>query len=1174
MRTLMPGGLGEAFGPELGLTSRKRHANLGVMWNHRLQEGTVRASLRGLWLAVIALCTVSLGLAQQSTGTISGIVTDQQGAVIPGASVEVRNTGTNASFDTSTNEDGRYVAPGMVVGDYEIAVESDGFRRSVRSGVTLQVGQNAEVDVTLEIGQLTEIVEVVGEAPLVDTGGATLGEVIERKRVSDLPINGRGALALTMLTAGVVSNAGPTNSGFGDRGIQLSSVSINGSPNSMNAQMLDGNNNILSYVGEVGVPIAVDAVQEFKVQSGTMSSEFGYTAGGAINLVSRSGTNEIHGTAYEFLRNDAFDARNAFARTRLPLRYNQYGAAVGGPFIKNRTFGFFNWEEYRLARSSPRILTVPVPDFLRGNFGELRTASGAGIPLFDPDTTKPNPDGGGLVRDPYPNNVVPSSKFDPVSQNVIPWYPAPNKTPSNQYTFSQNYQDAGVRRVNWSQWNLKVDHRFSDKNSFFARYTSARHQPSGDNVFTDPNVGTNREDDQTNRNFAFSDTHTFSPTLINTLRVGTSRQLFLFETVGKYLGYAQKIGLPDSVPGDQVPQIALSPYPRFGGGALGKRSSLNWDIQNMVTKIAGNHTMKFGVNARDLYGGNRQGGALSGRFNFNGLTTNPQAPAGTGFALAQFLTGDVQSANIDRILGNAWHGFNWSAFVQDDWRVTPRLTLNLGLRWDFQQKPYERHNGQINFDPNCTEPSSGLQGCTVFAGADGQPRTFMEEDYNDFGPRLGFAYDLTGGGKTVLRGGYGIYYASIFFRRFTGDINLFSRTRTNYATSTPGEKAFQFSDGFPFPYKETPGASAGPGARLGQSVTLRESDPTTPITQQWNASIQHQAGDWFFDITYAGNKGNHFSANGYNLNQIHPDWRQQLQQSLFDRVPNPNAGLVPGGLGGKTITYERSLMQFPHFSAVNVLNPRMGNYMSHQLQFNVKRPIKDGLLLHLAFTGGKKISDSTQVPVDFGSVEQTNENSYQNGLYDRHAQRSIDPTDVAKRVVISVIYELPFGRGSSSGINKLIGGWQINTIGVIQDGLPLIVRGASNNQANRPNSTGKSAKLDNPTAQRWFDTSAFVNPPPFTFGNVGRALPDVRGPGTANFDLSLIKDTYIGERVNVQFRAEAFNFLNHVNLGGRGNAPNTSFRPGADGLNASATFGTITQARDARVIQLGLKVYF
>jgi len=427
-------------------------------------------------MSLTMVLTIGVGIAQQGGGTISGSVTDSQGAAISGASVEVKNVGTNSTFSAVTNTSGFYTAPGMAVGEYEVEVQFEGFKRSVRSGITLQVNQTARIDIVLEIGEVVETIEVVGEAPLVQTDTSTLGEVIERKRVSDLPINGRSALALTLLTSGVISNAGPTNSGFGDRGIQLSSLSINGSPNSMNAQMLDGNNNILSYVGEVGVPPAVDAVEEFKVQSGTMSSEFGYTAGGAINLVTRSGTNQIHGTVYEFLRNDKFDARNTFAPTKLPLRYNQFGASVGGPFIKNRTFGFFNWEEYRLRRSQPRIRSVPIPQFLQGDFSQLRTASGAPVGLFDPSTTRPNPDGGGLVRDPYVNNQVPQSRFDPVVQNVLGWYPAPNRAPSNSNTFSNNFQDAQARNVGWSQWNTKIDHRFSDSNSLFGRYSQARHR--------------------------------------------------------------------------------------------------------------------------------------------------------------------------------------------------------------------------------------------------------------------------------------------------------------------------------------------------------------------------------------------------------------------------------------------------------------------------------------------------------------------------------------------------------------------------------------------------------------------------------------------------------------------------------------------------------------------------
>jgi len=1113
-------------------------------------------------------------IAQQGTGTLSGMVTDSQDAVVASAKVEVRNIDNGGVFRTQTNSQGLYTAPGLAVGRYEVRAELSGFKRAIRSGITLQVNQYAQVNLVLQVGQVAETIEVRGEAALVDSNSATVGTVIDNRQVQALPLNGRNALSLTLLTPGVFSNAGPTNSGFGDRGVNISSLSINGSPNSMNAQMLDGNNNVLSYVGEVGVPPTVDAVEEFKVQSGPMSAEFGFTAGGTINLVTKSGTNQIHGTLYEFFRNDKLDARNAFATARLPLRYNQYGGTVGGAFIKNKTFGFYNYEGYSLRRSNPRIATVPIAAWKQGDFSTLANGQGVFTPIFDPNTVRANPAGPGLVRDPLPGNIVPRSRFDTVTPKVLAFWPEPNKAPINPFTFNQNFQDTSLTAVNWNQTNWKLDHRFSDQNSIFLRYTSAQHVPTGNSIFTDPTVGQNREDDQTNRNAVVSDTHTFSPTLINNLRVGLMRQNFVFAAVNFGKDWPRKLGLPASVPSEQMPQIDFG-FGTIGGQAAGTRGSLNWDLQNMITKIAGKHTLKIGYNHRILYGGNKQGAALSGDYSFGGLTTNPQVAANTGNNLAQFLLGEVNTSFIDRILGNSWHAFASSVFVQDDWKVTRRLTLNLGLRWDYQQKPYERNNGHINLDLSKIEPITGRAGAVVFAGRDGQPRSFLGPDYNDFGPRLGFAWDLFGKGKTVLRGGYGIFYPAIFFRTFLGNPQLFSTTRTAYVAAEPGRRAFRFQEGFPFAPVESPGFSAGPSALLGQAANVYESYPATPLSQQWDLSVQQQVGEWLVDMTYSANKGNHFAAGGYNLNQIDPQIRQQLQLSLNDLVPNPLAGKIPGGLGAANISRERSLMPYPQYNGVSITNPRYGNYMSHLLLISVKRRFAQGFLMNFAFTGGKKISDSTVVPVDFGAVEQTNDNGFQNGLYNRRAERAVDPADVSRRGVLSLVYELPFGQGkrmnpANGALRKLVGGWQVNTITVVQNGVPLTVRGASNFQADRPNSTGVSAKLDGGTAQRWFDTSQFVNPPNFTFGNVGRTIPNVRHPGAFNIDFSVIKDTQLTERFKLQFRAEAFNLTNRVNLG----LANDNFGAGPDGRNASAAFGTIISSRDARVGQLALKLFF
>lgn len=1117
----------------------------------------------------LVMCCAMTALAQQGRGTLQGLVIDSSGGAVVGATVTATSSATNQTYRTETTGEGLYLITNLAVGEYSVAVEKAGFRRSVRSELTLQVDQRAQVDFKLDVGQVAETVEVRGEALLVDTSNTSIGKVVDQKRVQELPLNGRNALALTLLTPSVKSNAGPTSSGFADRGIQLSSISINGGPNAMNGQLLDGANNIQSYIGEVAVNPGVDSVEEFKVQSGAMSAEYGFTAGGVINMVTKSGTNQLHGSVYEFLRNDKLDARNTFAISKPPFRYNQFGTSAGGPVIKDKTFLFGNWEEYRYGRSTPRIATFPTAGQRTGNFTDLRAASGALIPIYDPYSTQGS--GTGVTRTLYPGNVIPSSQIDPVARAINEFYPLPNRTPTDAFTNANNFQALASEKQLMRQYMFKGDHRFSDRNSMFGRYSFFNHRTDngGGPAALYPNeVVGKRDDNLKNWNVVLNDTHTFTPTIVNEFRVGATRGYFPFVVRSFGGGWPAKLGLPQIVPQDTFPAIANG-LTGFNTGTAGLRGSLNWQFFDVINIVRGAHSFKVGGDVRLLQGHNLQRSAPSGSYSFNaGLTGNPLTPAGTGSAYASFLVGAVQSASASTHVGESQVAHTISGFFQDDWKATRRLTVNLGLRYDFQSQAVERNNGATNFDPSCRLPN-GLLGCLVFAGADGQPRTWKDADYSNLAPRLGFAYDVLGNTRTILRGGYGMLYPSQMWRENYANANGFAQTNTSYPQSDPNRPAFQLRQGFPSAPVPPQGRALGAAAFLGQNVALDEADGNIPRIQQFTFTLQQQlSATWLIEAGYAGNLGRGLTAGGYDWNQLDPQYLS-LGQALQQQVPNPNAGRVPGALGAATITREQSLRPFPHYSGITVRNPRLGSYNSHLFLFSVEKRMSQGLAFLFSYTGGKIISDSLQTPVNFGPIEQASVVGYQNGKFNRSAERSVDPADVSQRATLSLVYELPFGRGQQ-GWRRVYGGWQVNTIGIMQTGIPLLVSGANNQRATRPDSTGKSARLDNGTAQRWFDTTQFVNPPAFTFGNVGRALPDVRTPGTVNWDLSFIKHTKLTEMFNLQFRAEMFNFMNHVNLG----IPNTSFSPGPDGRNQSGAFATITSARDARTVQLALKLVF
>jgi hypothetical protein len=1135
-------------------------------------------------LSLSILCFASALHAQQGRGTVLGNVTDSSGAAVVGAKVSVTNVDTNTTISTQTNGEGFYSTPPVNVGNYQVSVERQGFRKEVRSGIILQVDQRAEINVQLQVGAIGDSIQVTGEAPLVNTEDSTIGQVVDNKRVEELPVNGRSAFALIELTPNSHSNAGPTQSGFADRGTNLSAFSINGGPSAVNNLLVDGMTAVNSYYPDLNSDLAVDAVQEFKVQSGSMSAEYGFTLGGVINVATKSGTNGYHGSLYEFVRNNVFDARNAFATATPAFRYNQYGLAFGGPVRlpkydgRNKTFIFGNWEQWNYIRYSQSITTLPIAEQRKGDFSHLYDATGKLIPIYDPATTVANPAGSGFVRSVFSNNVIPTSRLDPVAQNLNQFYPLPNRAPTNAFTNANNYIALVNENRHMQQYTTRIDHHFSDQDSIFGRYTYFVHHTDNGTAspYPDPAVR-DRFDNFETRNTTISETHTFSPTVLNEIRVGTARQFFPFQAAAYNQNWPQKLGFPSNVPNTTIPTISNG-YAGFVSNTIGLRGALTWDASDTVTVVRGNHSLKLGLEYRLLFGNNFQTSAPSGSFNFAAsLTGNPQNQTGTGSQYADFILGDVTTASITLNVGESEKGYSMSYFIQDDWRVTHRLTFNLGIRYDYQQPPYERNGGTSNFNPYLIDPVSGLLGATQYARVN-YDKSFLHSDYSNFGPRVGFAWDALGNGKTIFRGGYAIFYPSIFNLNYFGNTQGFAATTTTYNppggnSNLPTSLLYQ---GLPGPAIQPQGSRLGTNGFLGQGVNYDQSYQRTPMSQQWNFSLQRQIkGGWVIDLSYVGNHGTHLVAGGYDLNQL-PLQYLSLGLALQNSVANPYVGKVPPNqsLGAATITQAQALKPYPYYPSITVRNPHLGDSIYHAGLLTVQKRFHSGLTMLGSYTKAKLIDDSVQTPINFGNVEQTGVTSYQNG-FNRRAERSIDPTDISQRFVLSGIYELPVGKGKplnvqNRAVDLVAGGWQVQSIATFTVGLPVVITGANNNLASRPNSTGQSAKLDNPTIAQWFNTQVFVNPPTYTYGNVGRVLPDVRNPGLIQIDLSLTKNTHITEKTNLQFRAESFNVANHVNLG----YPGAGFSPGANGYNISSTFGLITSARDPRNIQLGMKLIF
>lgn len=1152
----------------------------------------VKSTLQTGFVCIAALVGVLLSIvgspmmkAQTATAAIVGVCTDPSGARVPNASVTATNVGTNEHFSATTDSSGTYTLPSLPIGQYSLAVSASGFNSIQRSGIILHVGDRAAINFLLKVGSSQQKITVSSAAPLVQTASSGLSQLLTNQYVTALPVNGRNALALTVLMPGVRNLQGGNDLGFGrSQGDQLANIGINGSTGGFTQFLLDGATDTSPGWGDVSVGPLAASVQEVNVFTGYLPPQYGFTEGGVVSAVTKTGTNSFHGSIYEFLRNNDFDARNAFSPTRTPLRYNQFGVAVGGPVLipkiyngRNRTFFFFNYEGSRRSEVSNPITTVPTQAERAGDFSQLESARGLPIPIYDPATTIQNANGSGYLRSAFPGNRIPTSRFDKVAQNVLAFIPLSNQVPNNQFAQTNNFISSQPLTTNVNQYMARVDHSFGYKNRLFGRWSyndELSNRPDDAGPWSNP-ILYERHDDIKNQQALLSDVNTFSPNLLNEARVSIMRQYFPFVQGSFGQGWPQKLGLPSSVPSTLFPLFSIAGMANFGGvGTTGIRAETSWQFFDLVSQIHGNHSLNYGVDVRLYSYANFQASEPSGNYAFpSTLTGNPQSPAGSGSGFATFLLGDVGSGNLDVQPFPTYVGHSYSFFVGDDWKVNRRLTLNLGLRYDFQSPPVERRCRSSNFNPSVPNPTDlSLMGSFQFACVD-YGRTVVQPDRSNFGPRIGFAYDVTGDSRTALRGGFGIVYGPTFtVNNFPPSLGFSYVNNWLPPGNNTNFPAFQLENGPPF-VQQPGGASLGPNAFLGSSVDIEQSTMKIPYTQQWNLSLQHQfRQNWLIEADYVGNRGVHLPAHSYQWNALDPEYFS-LGLQLQNLVPNPLAGLVPGSLGGPTVALSQTLLPFPQYSSVSIYNPFQGSSTYNALQVKFQHRFGHGFTLLGNYTAAKLIDSPVTSNISWLSSLASTLGGYQNGKFNRRADRSLDPTDIAKAFVVSYVWQLPIGSGKALSIhnrfaNYVLGNWSISGDFTAQGGTPLEITGANNFLATRPDSTGQSAKLANPSRNQWLNPSVFVNPPIYQFGNLSRTLPNVRGPGLVDLDFGLMKSFHLTEKISAQLRGEAFNLLNNTNLG----LPNTDFVPGPDGLNANGSFGAITSAYDPRELQFALKV--
>ncbi|MDZ4797657.1 MAG: carboxypeptidase-like regulatory domain-containing protein [Bryobacteraceae bacterium] len=1098
--------------------------------------------MRILALLLVAVLSVP---AQTTDASITGTVVDPQGAVIVSASVTATHVDTGARSTTITNHSGFYTLRPLSIGKYLVEVEMKGFRRELYRDVELTTGQSLELNAALEVGTVGDSITVTERPSLLETRNSDGSQLIESKTIEDMPLGDRRSMNLIELTGAAVfvnyESGGKPN------------FSLAGGRTQSQMFLIDGGSgqNMRIGVGQIDADPPVETLAEIKIMGNGFSAEFGGSAGGMIVANTKSGTNRIKGSLFEYLRNQVLDAPAFFspivngAKQKPSLRYNVFGGVIGGPLRRNKTFFFGSYEGSRRRDGSIRNLTVPTELERQGNFTQTFNTRGPAI-VYDPFTGRR--EGTANVRDPFPENIVPTSRWDPISSKFLQFFPLPNRA-GDDATRVNNYRANDVNALTRDNYLLKLDHHLGSKNTMAFRWTSNTDLNKRNSVYPTADADPTNQSNNKQTFWYGTWTRILSPSRINEIRLTYGRRKAHTFSRGFGQNWPSKLGIK-GVSDDAFPRVESTAYAALGSTNQERNQFpiQQYHLAEGFTWVRGTHTVKIGGEIRPSMNYEIFRPYASGRFTFDrGFTAaiNNQAFSGNGIATMLLgIPGTVDVRETDTLERRSFY-LAW--YAQNDWNVRPGLTLNMGVRWEVDTPFKDSENRFNGFDMNAINPVSGTPGVVKFGGIDGYRTSPFDGDYNNYGPRIGFAWRPFQSKTTVIRGGYGIYFAHPFDRAVANAVSLgFERSLNLNIVGNIVPIPYTMSNNLPIATKApalVPGFGSVPvGTTATNAVTFFQTDRTTGYSQQFSLRVQREIlGGTLVEVAFLGNASKKLASANLPINQIPPD-------------------KMEAGSGQKDRPY-------PQYSNVSLVAPNIGVSNYYAMAIKAEKRFSRGFNILSTYTFSKFLDNAD----GGGGASLGDEGAAYSNFYNRRADYGPSENDIRSRLTFSSVYQLPFGRGraylGSSPLRPLVGGWSIGTVMLLQSGPPVTV--ATQQNTTFSNSAGAlradvirepNLAVDQRTIAKWFDTGAFTQPAQYTFGNQGVGL--IRAPGVINLNMSLIRTFKIAERYQFQFRGESFNIANHPNFG----TPNRVYEgPG---------FGVIDSSRPGRQIQIGLRLTY